>query len=48
MPSRAFKKALGRDLPVLFVNIGWAIRYDGTEAIRGNHKYIILMTWSRL
>lgn len=40
MPSSAFRKALGRDLPVLFVNVGWAIRYDGTETIRGNHKYI--------
>lgn len=40
MPSSAFKVALAGDLPVLFVNIGWAIRYDGTETIRGNHKYI--------
>jgi hypothetical protein len=40
MPSRAFRKALASDLPVLFVNIGWAIRYDGTEIILGNHRYI--------
>jgi hypothetical protein len=40
MPSPAFKKALASDLPVLFVNIGWAIRYDGTEIILGNHGYI--------
>jgi hypothetical protein len=40
MPSLAFKKALSRDLPVVFVNIGWAIRYDGTETIRGGHKHI--------
>lgn len=25
---------------VLFVLIGWAIRYDGTELIRGGHRYL--------
>jgi hypothetical protein len=40
MVSLALKKALNRDLPVLFVNIGWGIQYDGTETIVGNHKYI--------
>lgn len=27
-------------VPVLFVLIGWARRYDGTEAIIGNHAYL--------
>jgi hypothetical protein len=40
MVPREFSKSIGRDLPVLFVNIGWAISYDGTENITGNHKYI--------
>jgi hypothetical protein len=40
MASAAFRKALNSDLPILFVNIGWAIYYDGTEAIVGNHKYL--------
>jgi hypothetical protein len=26
--------------PVLFVLIGWARRYDGTEAVIGSHKYL--------
>jgi hypothetical protein len=26
--------------PVLFVLIGWAERYDGTEKVRGGHKYL--------
>lgn len=40
MPSAEFKKALSTELSVLFVNIGWATHYDGTETIIGNHKYI--------
>jgi hypothetical protein len=40
MSSRAFKRALANGSPVLFVNIGWAVRYDGTETIVGNHKYL--------
>jgi hypothetical protein len=40
MPSAALRKSVGSDLPILFINIGWAVRYDGTETIRGNHKYI--------
>ena len=26
--------------PVLFVNIGWAERYDGTEDVHGNHRWL--------
>src|SRR5690349_4001527 len=40
MSSRAFKRALTKEAPILFVNIGWAVRYDGTETIVGNHRYI--------
>lgn len=40
MPSNEFKKALSRKLPILFLNIGWATYYDGTEAIIGNHRYL--------
>jgi hypothetical protein len=40
MPSSEFKKALSRELPILFVNIGWGTYYDGTETITGNHKYL--------
>jgi hypothetical protein len=40
MPSTEFKKALSTELSALFVNIGWATHYDGTETIIGNHKYI--------
>lgn len=39
MPS-GFGKALTYELPILFVNIGWATHYNGTETIAGNHKYI--------
>jgi hypothetical protein len=40
MPSNQFKKNISSVMPVLFVNIGWATQYDGTETIIGNHKYI--------
>jgi hypothetical protein len=40
MAFRAFNSALAKGLPVLFVNIGWSIYYNGTETITGNHKYI--------
>lgn len=33
--SKAFKTAVTKDLPVLFTYVGWALRYDGTEAIIG-------------
>lgn len=39
MPSSEFKKALSRELPILFVNIGWGTYYNGTETITGNHKH---------
>lgn len=38
--TRAFFAALEDDLPVLFVYIGWANTYDGTEAITGRHGYL--------
>lgn len=40
MASQAFLKSISKDLPIVFVNIGWAIHYDGTEAIVGNHKHL--------
>jgi hypothetical protein len=40
MLSRAFRKALKCEMPILFVNIGWAIHYNGTETIIGGHRYI--------
>jgi hypothetical protein len=35
MPT-SLDSALERELPILFANIGWAERYDGTEPINGN------------
>lgn len=40
MDSKAFKTAITKDLPVLFTYVGWALRYDGTEAIIGGHTYL--------
>jgi hypothetical protein len=40
MSFRTFSKAIASNLPVLFVNVGWAINYDGTETISGNHQYL--------
>jgi hypothetical protein len=40
MTSMAFKTALAKELPVLFVYIGWAEYYDGTEPINGNFRWI--------
>src|SRR6478609_5682083 len=40
MVSRAFTTALAKDLPVLFVFIGWARRYDGSEAVTGAHAWL--------
>jgi len=34
------KSSKNSDVAVLFVNIGWAQRYDGTEIIIGGHKYL--------
>jgi hypothetical protein len=39
MSFRTFSKAIASNLPGLFVNVGWAINYDGTETISGNHQY---------
>lgn len=36
--SKSLSAALTKDLPVLFVYIGWAKFYDGTEEIVGNHR----------
>ena len=38
--SRAASEAMKERLPVLFVHIGWARRYDGTEEIVGNFSYL--------
>ncbi len=32
-------QALQQDLPVLFVNIGWAEHYQGEEDVQGGHGY---------
>lgn len=40
MAAAALKEAIVRDLPVLFVNIGWTVHYDGTEVVVGNHAYL--------
>jgi hypothetical protein len=40
MVSRRFQNALARELPVVFVNIGWTINYDGSETVVGNHRYL--------
>ncbi len=40
-PSSAMVKTLKQKLPVLFVHIGWAKFYDGTEAIKGNFSFLI-------
>jgi hypothetical protein len=40
MGAKAFHEALSEELPVVFVNIGWAVEYDGSEAIVGNHRHI--------
>lgn len=40
MPIHGLTKTLSERLPVLFVYIGWARRYDGTESIRGNFTYL--------
>lgn len=38
--SARARAALSQVRPVLFVNIGWAARYDGTEAVVGGHGYL--------
>ena len=38
--SRALKQSLPEKRPVLFVYIGWAEHYDGTEAIKGNFLWV--------
>jgi hypothetical protein len=40
MPSSSFRAALARELPVLFVNIGWTIYYDGSETVVGGHGFL--------
>ena len=40
-PSSAMVTTLKRQLPVLFVHIGWANYYDGTEAVKGNFSFLI-------
>ncbi len=42
MPDRQREATATPQLPVLFVNIGWGQRYDGTEEIRGNHGWLSL------
>lgn len=37
--TKALVNALREDLSVLFVNIGWARAYDGSEAVVGDHGY---------
>lgn len=41
MSNEKFIWALDRELPVLFVYIGWANDYTGREAIRGGHGYLV-------
>lgn len=36
----ANKKASPHPCAVLFVLIGWTKRYDGTEVVKGNHKFL--------
>ena len=38
--ARALKGSLRERLPVLFVYIGWAQYYNGTEAIKGNFQWV--------
>src|SRR5687768_1097210 len=40
MLSKPLRRALELRLPVLFVYIGWAQYYDGTEPIMGNFAWI--------
>jgi 5-methylcytosine-specific restriction endonuclease McrA len=40
MASRTLKAALVSECDVLFVYIGWARRYDGTEPINGNFSWL--------
>lgn len=40
MPLDTIAKAFATKLPVLFVYVGWARYYDGTESIRGNFAYL--------
>ncbi len=40
MSGNAFVNALSKDYPVLFVNIGWAVHYNGSDMVIGNHGYI--------
>lgn len=40
MSTAAFKDAIARDLPTLFVNIGWTIHYNGSEDVLGQHTFI--------
>lgn len=40
MASKGHVSALKKDLPILFVYIGWAHHYDGRESIKGNFAYL--------
>jgi hypothetical protein len=40
MAASALRRELALDLPVIFVYIGWAKDYDGTEPIIGTHGYL--------
>lgn len=38
--TKAFSEALSEELPVVFVNIGWTVKYNGSEAVVGNHRHL--------
>lgn len=40
MNPQIILEVLSEQLPVLFLNIGWALHYDGSEPITGNHRYL--------
>ncbi len=40
MTSAAVKSTFKKKLPILFVNIAWARRYDGTEPLEGNFAWL--------
>jgi hypothetical protein len=37
---KRFMSALDANLPVLFVNIGWTEKYDGTKPVKGRHGWL--------